>query len=262
VMRAYIEKPRTTVGWKGLVYDPQLDGSGDMARGLELSRRLMLQMIELGLPLASELLQPLVAGYVDGLRGWAARGARTSESQSQRELVSGLGMAVGFKTGTDGSMGIAIDAMRSAAAAHQHFGMDELGRPALVETRGNPDTHLVLRGGNQGPNFDAASVAAARTAPAQAGVDAATLVDCSPGNRRPAACRHGRAGPSGAGRDPGQPGHPPGAAWRQPGAELRRRERGRRPLRAGSGRGGCRHHGRLQPRQQRQGPAASTCGTA
>lgn len=182
VMRAYIEKPRTTVGWKGLVYDPQLDGSGDMARGLELSRRLMLQMIELGLPLASELLQPLVAGYVDDLLGWAAIGARTSESQIHRELVSGLGMAVGFKNGTDGSMGIAIDAMRSAAAAHQHFGLDELGRPALVETRGNPDTHLVLRGGNQGPNFDAASVAAARSALDQAGVDAAIMVDCSHAN--------------------------------------------------------------------------------
>ena len=182
VMRAYIEKPRTTIGWKGLVYDPQLDGSGDMAGGLELSRRLMLQMIELGLPLASELLQPLVAGYVDDLLGWAAIGARTSESQIHRELVSGLDMPVGFKNGTDGSMGIAIDAMRSAAHPHQHFGLDELGRPALVETLGNPDTHLVLRGGNQGPNFDAASVAAAQAALDKAGVEAAIMVDCSHAN--------------------------------------------------------------------------------
>lgn len=182
VMRAYIEKPRTTIGWKGLVYDPQLDGSGDMAAGLELSRRLMLQMIELGLPLASELLQPLVAGYVDDLLGWAAIGARTSESQIHRELVSGLDMPVGFKNGTDGSMGIAIDAMRSAAAAHQHFGLDELGRPALVETLGNPDTHLVLRGGNQGPNFDAISVAGAQAELNRAGVEAAIMVDCSHAN--------------------------------------------------------------------------------
>lgn len=182
VMRAYIEKPRTTVGWKGLVYDPQLDGSGDMAAGLELSRRLMLRMIEMGLPLASELLQPLVAGYVDDLLGWAAIGARTSESQIHRELVSGLDMAVGFKNGTDGSMGIAIDAMRSAAHPHQHFGMDDMGRPALVETAGNPDTHLVLRGGNQGPNFDAVSVAAARTALGKAGIQPSVMVDCSHAN--------------------------------------------------------------------------------
>lgn len=182
VMRAYIEKPRTTIGWKGLVYDPRLDGSGDMAGGLELSRRLMLQMLELGLPLASELLQPLVAGYVDDLLGWAAIGARTSESQVHRELVSGLDMPVGFKNGTDGSMGIAIDAMRSAAHAHQHFGVDDLGRPALVETAGNPDSHLVLRGGNQGPNHDAASVAMARAALAQAGVEPRIMVDCSHAN--------------------------------------------------------------------------------
>ena len=182
VMRAYIEKPRTTIGWKGLVYDPQLDGSGDMAGGLELSRRLMLQMIELGLPLATELLQPLVAGYVDDLLGWAAIGARTSESQVHRELVSGLDMAVGFKNGTDGSMGIAIDAMRSAAHGHQHFGIDELGRPSLVETLGNSDTHLVLRGGNQGPNHDAASVAMARAALEQAGLEPSIMVDCSHAN--------------------------------------------------------------------------------
>lgn len=182
VMRAYIEKPRTTVGWKGLVYDPQLDGSGDMAGGLELSRRLMLRMIDMGLPLASELLQPLVANYVDDLLGWAAIGARTSESQVHRELVSGLDMAVGFKNGTDGSMHIAIDAMRSAAHSHQHFGMDDLGRPALVETTGNPDTHLVLRGGNQGPNFDAASVAAAKAALGKADIQPCIMVDCSHAN--------------------------------------------------------------------------------
>lgn len=182
VMRAYIEKPRTTVGWKGLVYDPHLNGSGDMAEGLALSRRLMLEMLDLGLPLASELLQPLVAGYVDDLLGWAAIGARTSESQVHREMVSGLDMAVGFKNGTDGSLGIASDAMRSAAHPHQHFGIDLQGRAALVETLGNPDTHLVLRGGHQGPNYDASSVQVARAALEKAGITPRIMVDCSHAN--------------------------------------------------------------------------------
>lgn len=195
VMRAYVEKPRTTIGWKGLVYDPQLDGSGDMAGGLELSRRLMLAMLERGLPVATELLQPLVAGYFDDLLGWAAIGARTSESQVHRELVSGLDVPVGFKNGTDGSLSIACDAMRSAAHPHQHFGVDDLGRPALVETAGNPDTHLVLRGGHSGPNHDAASVAVARASLAKQGIAARIMVDCSHANsgkdplRQPAVLR-------------------------------------------------------------------------
>lgn len=195
VMRAYVEKPRTTIGWKGLVYDPQLDGSGDMAGGLELSRRLMLAMLERGLPVATELLQPLVAGYFDDLLGWAAIGARTSESQVHRELVSGLGLPVGFKNGTDGSLSIACDAMRSAAHPHQHFGVDDLGRPALVETDGNPDTHLVLRGGHGGPNHDAASVAVARASLEKQGIAARIMVDCSHANsgkdplRQPAVLR-------------------------------------------------------------------------
>jgi len=195
VMRAYVEKPRTTIGWKGLVYDPQLDGSGDMAGGLDLSRRLMLAMLERGLPVATELLQPLVAGYFDDLLGWAAIGARTSESQVHRELVSGLDLPVGFKNGTDGSLSIACDAMRSAAHPHQHFGVDGLGRPALVETDGNPDTHLVLRGGHSGPNHDAASVALARASLEKQGIAARIMVDCSHANsgkdplRQPAVLR-------------------------------------------------------------------------
>nr|WP_280178736.1 3-deoxy-7-phosphoheptulonate synthase [Pseudomonas lalkuanensis] len=182
VMRAYVEKPRTTVGWKGLVYDPHLDGSGDMAGGLALSRRLMLEMAELGLPVATELLQPLVAGYLDDLLSWAAIGARTSESQIHREMVSGLDLPVGFKNGTDGSLGIATDAMRSAAHAHQHFGIDALGRPALVQTAGNADTHLVLRGGHKGPNHDAASVQAAREGLEKLGIAPRIMVDCSHAN--------------------------------------------------------------------------------
>src|SRR5690606_4507722 len=162
VMRAYVEKPRTTVGWKGLLYDPHLDGRGDMAEGLQLSRQLLLAILERGLPIASELLQPLAAGYFEDLLGWAAIGARTSESQIHRELVSGLALPVGFKNGTDGSLDIACDAMQAASRSHRHFGMDQLGHPALLESAGNLDTHLVLRGGHGGPNFDAASVAAAR----------------------------------------------------------------------------------------------------
>ncbi|WP_312570434.1 3-deoxy-7-phosphoheptulonate synthase [Stutzerimonas balearica] len=182
VMRAYVEKPRTTVGWKGLLYDPHLDGRGDMAEGLRLSRRLMLDILEAGLPLASELLQPMAASYFDDLLGWAAIGARTSESQIHRELVSGLDLPVGFKNGTDGSLTIACDAMRSAAHPHRHFGIDALGHPALLETHGNPDTHLVLRGGHRAPNHDAASVAQARAALAKQGIAARLVVDCSHAN--------------------------------------------------------------------------------
>lgn len=182
VMRAYVEKPRTTVGWKGLTYDPHLDGSGDMAEGLSVSRRLMLDILERGLPIATELLQPLAVGYFDDLLGWAAVGARTSESQIHREMVSGLDLPVGFKNGTDGSLSIACDAMRSAEHAHQHFGIDDLGHPALMQTRGNADTHLVLRGGHTGPNYDPASIAAARVALEGQGLAPRIMVDCSHAN--------------------------------------------------------------------------------
>jgi 3-deoxy-7-phosphoheptulonate synthase len=158
VMRAYVEKPRTTVGWKGLAYDPHLDGSDDMHAGSPCPG-LMLSMIERGLPIATELLQPMAAGYFDDLLAWAAIGARTTESQIHREMVSGLELPVGFKNGTDGGIAIASDAMRSAAHPHRHFGMDAQGHPAIIETLGNPDTHLVLRGGHKGPNYDAHSVA-------------------------------------------------------------------------------------------------------
>lgn len=181
-MRIYIEKPRTTVGWKGLLYDPHLDGSADMAQGLQLSRRLMLRMLEMGLPVATELLQPLAASYFDDLLSWAAIGARTSESQIHREMVSGLDLPVGFKNGTDGSVSIALDAMRSAAHAHQYFGLDAQGRAALVATQGNPDTHLVLRGGHQGPNYDPQSIAQACSAMRKVGLVASLMVDCSHAN--------------------------------------------------------------------------------
>lgn len=182
VMRAYVEKPRTTVGWKGLAYDPHLDGSDDMHAGLRLSRELMLGMLERGLPIATELLQPMAAGYFDDLLSWAAIGARTTESQIHRELVSGLGLPVGFKNGTDGGIGIACDAMRSAAHVHRYFGMDAQGYPAIIETLGNPDTHLVLRGGHSGPNYSATHNAQNRQGLAKAGLAQRLVVDCSHAN--------------------------------------------------------------------------------
>lgn len=182
VMRAYVEKPRTTIGWKGLLYDPHLDGSADMAEGLALSRGLMLNILERGLAVATELLQPQAAGYFEDLLSWAAIGARTTESQIHREMVSGLGLPVGFKNGTDGGVGIACDAMRSAAHAHQHFGMDDLGHPALLMSAGNPDTHLVLRGGHTGPNYQPEAVAKACSALQAQGISQRLVVDCSHAN--------------------------------------------------------------------------------
>lgn len=182
VMRAYVEKPRTTIGWKGLAYDPHLDGTDDMAAGLTLSRELMLEMIRLGLPVATELLQPMAANYFDDLLSWVAIGARTTESQIHREMASGLNMPVGFKNGTDGGAAIAVDAMRSAAHAHRHFGVDSQGHPAIVQTAGNADTHIVLRGGHQGPNYDATSVANISAELSRLKIPSRIMVDCSHAN--------------------------------------------------------------------------------
>jgi 3-deoxy-7-phosphoheptulonate synthase len=182
VMRAYVEKPRTTVGWKGLAYDPHLDGSDDMAAGLTLSRELMLEMIRLGLPVATELLQPMAAGYFDDLLSWVAIGARTTESQIHREMASGLGMPVGFKNGTDGGAAVAVDAMRSAAHPHRHFGVDSQGHPAIIQTPGNADTHLVLRGGHKGPNYDRNSVTAINAELTRLKIPGRIMVDCSHAN--------------------------------------------------------------------------------
>ena len=182
VMRAYVEKPRTTVGWKGLAYDPQLDGSDDMGAGLALSRHLMREMLRLGLPIATEILQPMAAGYFDDLLSWVAIGARTTESQIHREMASGLPMPVGFKNGTDGGVAVASDAMRSAAHGHRHFGTDRQGHPAIITTHGNPDTHIVLRGGHKGPNYDSASVAQVRAGLARHQMAERIMVDCSHAN--------------------------------------------------------------------------------
>lgn len=184
VMRVYIEKPRTTVGWKGLVYDPHLDGSDDMAHGLEVSRRLMRDIAALGMPVATELLHPMTAPYLEDLLSWVAIGARTTESQVHRELASGLQAAVGFKNGTDGSVDVAIAAMQSAAHPHRHFAIDDAGRPAMRETRGNPHTHVVLRGGHGQPNYDEASVRGCRRDLQAAGITPRLMVDCSHANSR------------------------------------------------------------------------------
>ncbi|MCG8394785.1 MAG: 3-deoxy-7-phosphoheptulonate synthase [Pseudomonadales bacterium] len=182
VMRAYVEKPRTTVGWKGMLYDPHLDGSNDIATGLNVSRHLLLDLARLGLPLATELLHPMAADYLGDLLSWAAIGARTTESQIHREMVSGLPLPVGFKNGTDGSIDIACDAMGAAAHPHTHLGMDCDGHSALLQTAGNPDTHLVLRGGHHGPNFDAESIRQAVSTLESKGQAPRLVVDCSHAN--------------------------------------------------------------------------------
>ena len=184
VMRVYVEKPRTTVGWKGLAYDPDLDGSGDIARGLALSRELMRDVAECGLAVATELLQPMLAPYLEDLLSWVAIGARTTESQLHRELASDLGAAVGFKNATHGGVQVAIDAMAAAAHPHQRFAMNAAGHPVMQQTPGNSHTHLVLRGGSGEPNYQTAHVRAAMAALESAGQNPRLMVDCSHANAR------------------------------------------------------------------------------
>ncbi|GAA5228041.1 3-deoxy-7-phosphoheptulonate synthase [Paeniglutamicibacter antarcticus] len=182
VMRSYFEKPRTTVGWKGLVNDPHLDGSHEMEEGLRAAREFMLRASELGLPLATEFLEPLSAQYLADLISWGAIGARTTESQTHRQLVSGLSMPVGFKNGTDGSVQVAIDACQAAAAAQSFMGINDQGRTAIVRTTGNKDAHLILRGGVDGPNFAAEPVARACAAMNGAGMNPRVVIDASHAN--------------------------------------------------------------------------------
>nr|WP_227519821.1 3-deoxy-7-phosphoheptulonate synthase [Mangrovitalea sediminis] len=182
VMRAYLEKPRTTVGWKGLLYDPQRDGSAALEQGLVRSRRLLMRLADLGLPLATEALNPLAFSYLDDLLAWTAIGARTTESQPHRELASGLDMAVGFKNGTDGGVEVAINAMQAAARPHHGLGIDAEGRVAMCSTEGNPDTHVVLRGGRNLTNYDVDSIGAAQEILRGAGLNPRVIVDCSHDN--------------------------------------------------------------------------------
>jgi len=182
VMRVYFEKPRTTTGWKGLINDPRLDGSYDIDAGLKAARRLLLEINGLGLPAATEFLDPIVPQYIDDLITWAAIGARTTESQTHREMASGLSMPVGFKNGTDGSLQIAVDAMQSARAAHSFLGIDQEGITSIIRTTGNPVGHVVLRGSHAGTNYDGASIRDAEAKLAQAGLPVGLMVDCSHAN--------------------------------------------------------------------------------
>ncbi len=181
VMRTYFEKPRTTVGWKGYINDPHLDGSFTINEGLERARRLLLELTTLGLPTATEFLDLLSPQYIAELIAWGAIGARTTESQSHRQLASGLSCPVGFKNGTDGSIRIAADAILAARASHAFMGMTKMGMAAIFETRGNDDCHLILRGG-QAPNFDAASVEASCAVLRAAGLREQVMIDASHGN--------------------------------------------------------------------------------
>lgn len=182
VMRVYFEKPRTTIGWKGLIYDPHLDGSDDVEAGLARAREIMLRINEMGLPAATEFLDPIVPQYLDDLVAWAAVGARTTESQTHRQMASGLSMPVGFKNSTDGSLQVALDAMLSARHPHSFLGIDSGGITSVVRTTGNPYGHLVLRGGKAGTNYDPASIAAAVQALRKAGLREGLMVDCSHAN--------------------------------------------------------------------------------
>jgi 3-deoxy-7-phosphoheptulonate synthase len=184
VMRVYFEKPRTTVGWKGLINDPGLDGSHDVHRGLRTARRLLLDVLDLGLPVGCEFLDPNSPQYIADAVSWGAIGARTTESQVHRQLASGLSMPVGFKNGTNGSVNVAVDACRAAHGSHVFFGLDSSGRASVVTTTGNPDVHVILRGGTDGPNYEPEHVAAALAAVRQAGMPATVMIDASHGNSR------------------------------------------------------------------------------
>lgn len=181
VMRVYFEKPRTTVGWKGLINDPDMNGSFDVESGLRKARELLIYLTELGLPLATEALDPISPQYLAELFSWSAIGARTTESQTHREMASGLSMPIGFKNGTNGGLDVAINALQSAASSHRFMGINRQGQVALIKTSGNPDGHVILRGGKQ-PNYDSVNVALCEQELAKQGLVPGIVVDCSHGN--------------------------------------------------------------------------------
>jgi 3-deoxy-7-phosphoheptulonate synthase len=182
VMRVYFEKPRTTVGWKGYINDPRLDGSFRINEGLRRARELLLEINALGLPVGTEYLDLLSPQFIADLVAWGAIGARTTESQSHRQLASGLSCPIGFKNGTDGSVQIAADAILAARSSHAFMGMTKMGMAAIFETRGNRDAHVILRGGKQGPNYDAAAIEATCGILRAAGLREQVMVDCSHAN--------------------------------------------------------------------------------
>lgn len=181
-MRVYFEKPRTTTGWKGLINDPHLDNSGDVNTGLRWARRLLLEVLELGLPVGCEFLDPIIPQYISDAVTWGAIGARTTESQTHRQLGSGLSMPVGFKNRTDGNVRVAVDAVRAAAVPHAFAGIDTAGTPAILYTRGNRDCHIILRGGREGPNFDPGSIGRALEMLREAGLPERLMIDFSHDN--------------------------------------------------------------------------------
>ncbi len=181
VMRVYFEKPRTTVGWKGLINDPHMNGSFDVEAGLRKARELLIYLTELGLPLATEALDPISPQYLAELFSWSAIGARTTESQTHREMASGLSMPIGFKNGTNGGLDVAINALQSAASSHRFMGINRQGQVALIKTSGNPDGHVILRGGKQ-PNYDSVNVALCEQELAKQNLEPGIVVDCSHGN--------------------------------------------------------------------------------
>jgi 3-deoxy-7-phosphoheptulonate synthase len=181
-MRVYFEKPRTTIGWKGLINDPHLDGSGDVNAGLRIARALLLEVLELGLPVGCEFLDPITPQYISDTVCWGAIGARTTESQIHRQLGSGLSMPVGFKNRTDGNVQVAVDAVRAASVPHAFAGIDLDGRSAILHTRGNPDCHVILRGGRGRPNYDPDSVASAMALLRAAGLPERVMIDLSHDN--------------------------------------------------------------------------------
>jgi 3-deoxy-7-phosphoheptulonate synthase len=182
VMRVYFEKPRTTVGWKGLVMDPRLDGSHDIAGGLRLGRSFLREVLDLGLPTATEFLDPITPQYIADLVCWGAIGARTTESQTHRQLASGLSMPIGFKNGTDGGLQVAINAIKAASQPQTFLGIGLDGAAAAVRTSGNRDCHIVLRGGSKGPNFSVAHISETEALLTKAGLPASILVDASHDN--------------------------------------------------------------------------------
>ena len=182
IMRVYFEKPRTTVGWKGLINDPHLNDTFDIGAGLRIARQLLLRITEMGLPTATELLEPVTPQYIDDLLCVASIGARTTESPTHRQMASGLSMPVGFKNGTDGSMQVALDAMQAAGSPHSFLGMDNDGRTAIVQTKGNPWGFLILRGGRSGPNYSEQDLLAASEKLTAAKLCPRFIVDCSHGN--------------------------------------------------------------------------------
>jgi len=182
VMRVYFEKPRTTVGWKGLINDPHLDDSFKIDEGLHIGRQLLCDLADMGLPLATEALDPISPQYLQDLISWSAIGARTTESQTHREMSSGLSMPVGFKNGTDGGLEVAINALQSVAHPHAFLGINQTGQVSIVKTKGNQYGHVVLRGGNGKPNYDSVSIAQSEQALEKAGVTKNIMVDCSHAN--------------------------------------------------------------------------------